>query len=90
MADHGVCSGFDISYCPLLEGREPVNIGISLIFKIATLGIVVAILHTYLKQADRSEYAFMTVLAGIAIALLWVIPVIVDLFNTVRSVFNLY
>ncbi len=64
--------------------------GVNLIFRIAGLAIVVSILFTFLKQAGRDEYAYMTLLVGLAIGLLWVIPVILELFETVRSLFQLY
>jgi len=52
--------------------------------------MVISIFYTFLKQAGRDEYAYMTLLAGLAVALLWVIPVIIDLFRAVQSVFLLY
>lgn len=63
---------------------------VSLIFRIAALAIIISIFCSFLKQAGRDEYAYMTLLAGLAIALLWSIPVILQLFNTVRSVFQLF
>ncbi|MBC7342213.1 MAG: stage III sporulation protein AC [Clostridia bacterium] len=63
---------------------------VSLIFRIAALAIIISIFYSFLKQAGRDEYAYMTLLAGLAIALLWSIPVILQLFNTVRSVFQLF
>lgn len=63
---------------------------VNLIFRIAGLAIVVSILFTFLKQAGRDEYAYMTLLVGLAIGLLWVIPVILDLFDSVRTLFQLY
>lgn len=63
---------------------------VSLIFRIAALAIIISIFYSFLKQAGRDEYAYITLLAGLAIALLWSIPVILQLFNTVRSVFQLF
>jgi len=63
---------------------------VNLIFRLAGLAIAVSAIYSLLKQVGREDYAFMTVLAGLAIGLLWVIPVILTLFNTVRSVFQLY
>ncbi len=66
------------------------SVDISLIFRLAALAIIITIFYTFLKQAGRDEYAYMTLLAGLAIALLWVIPLIIELFEAVRSVFQLY
>lgn len=62
---------------------------IDVIFKIAGLAIIVTVIHTFFKQAGRDEYGYMTLLVGIAIALMWVIPVLNDLFTAVKSVFLL-
>ena len=63
---------------------------IDVIFKLGSLAIIVAVLYQVLKQAGREEYAYMTVLAGVAIAFLWVIPVIIELFTEIKSVFKMY
>ncbi len=65
-------------------------VDIDLIFKIASLAIIITIIHTFLNKAGRDEYAYMTLLAGVAIALVWVVPVILNLFNTVKSVFKYF
>lgn len=63
---------------------------VSLVFQLAALGIVISILYTYLRQSGRDEIAYLTLLAGLAVGVLWVLPVIVDLFREVQSVFQLY
>lgn len=63
---------------------------VNLIFRLAGLAIAVSAIYALLKQVGREDYAFMTVLAGLSVGLLWVIPVIITLFDTVRSVFQLY
>lgn len=62
---------------------------VDLIFKIATIGILVAILDRVLRQSGRDEQAMMTTLAGIVIVLMMVAKEIANLFNTVKSMFNL-
>ncbi|MEG1501356.1 MAG: stage III sporulation protein AC [Clostridiales bacterium] len=62
----------------------------SIIFFLTALAIAVTVLHTFLKQAGRDEYAYLTLIVGLAIALLKVIPVIQQLFQAVQSVFKLY
>ncbi len=61
----------------------------TIIFFLTGLAIVVTILHTFLKQAGRDEYAYLTLIVGLAIGLLRVMPIIQELFSGVRSVFNL-
>jgi|GEM_PF-954974 len=63
---------------------------VNLIFRLAGLAILITVLYSFLKQAKHEEYANLTILAGLAIMMLMVIPLLVDLFNTVRSVFLLY
>ncbi len=62
---------------------------VDLIFKIATIGILVAILDRVLRQSGRDEQAMMTTLAGIVIVLMMVAKEIANLFNTVKTMFNL-
>ena len=62
---------------------------IDLIFKIAAIGIIVAVLNQVLKSSGREEQAMMTSLAGIIIVLLMIIDKISDLFNTVQSLFGM-
>lgn len=61
---------------------------INLIYRIAGLGIVIAILHLFLSQAGREEQAQMLSLAGVIIVLLWIIQLIGQLFRDVESVFR--
>ncbi len=62
---------------------------VDLIFKIAGVGIIVAVINQVLHRAGRDEYAMMTTLAGIIIVLSMIIGEISDLFSTVKSVFGL-
>ena len=62
---------------------------INLLFKIAAIGILVAVLHQFLVTAGREDQAMMTTLAGLVIVLTMVIKEISTLFNTVRTIFNL-
>ena len=62
---------------------------IDLLFKIAGIGILVAVLHQILSKAGRDDQAMMTTLAGMIIVLTIVIKEISTLFETVRTVFNL-
>lgn len=62
---------------------------VNLLFKIAAIGILVAVLHQVLCRAGREEQAMMTTLAGVVIVLTLVIKEISSLFNTVRTLFNI-
>ena len=62
---------------------------INLLFKIAAVGILVAVLHQVLVRAGREDQAMMTTLAGLVIVLSMVLQQISSLFNTVRTLFDL-
>ena len=62
---------------------------INLLFKIAAVGILVAVLHQVLVRAGREDQAMMTTLAGLVNVLSMVIQQISSLFNTVRTLFDL-
>ena len=63
---------------------------IDLIFKIAAIGIIVAVLNLLLKRAGRDEQAMMTTLAGLIVVLLMIVRQIGNLFETIKEVFGLY
>lgn len=62
---------------------------IDLLFKIAAIGILVAVLYQVLVRAGREDQAMMTTLAGLVIVLTMVIKEISTLFDSVRVLFNL-
>lgn len=62
---------------------------VSLIFKIAAVGILVSILSQVLKHSGREEHAFLTSLAGLILVLFWIVPYIYELFETVKGLFEL-
>lgn len=62
---------------------------INTVFQIAGVGIIVAVLHTVLKQAGKEEYAWLTTLAGVVVVLMLVINLINDFFRAVRAMFQL-
>ncbi len=62
---------------------------IDLLFKIAAIGILVAVLYQVLVRAGREDQAMMTTLTGVIIVLMMVISKISELFDVVRSTFNL-
>ena len=62
---------------------------VSLIFKIAAVGILVTILCQVLKHSGGEEHAFLLSLAGLILVLTWIIPYIYELFTTIQSLFAL-
>ncbi len=62
---------------------------IDLIFKIAAVGIIVAVLNQVLIRSGREEQAMMTTLAGLIVVLMMVVQQIDLLFRTIKSVFGL-
>ncbi len=63
--------------------------GVDLIFKVAAIGILVAVLNQLLVRSGREDQAMLTTLAGLIVVLLMVIRQISYLFDTVKSVFDL-
>ena len=63
--------------------------GIDMIFKIAAIGIVVAIIYWLLVQSGRDEQALMVTIAGLVVVMVMVVNQINELFETVKSLFEL-
>ncbi len=63
--------------------------GVDLIFRIAAIGILVAVLNQLLIRSGREEQAMMTTLAGLIVVLLMVVKEIANLFETVKIIFKL-
>ena len=61
---------------------------IDLLFKIAAIGIIVAVLNLLLKRAERDEQAMMTTLAGLIVVLMMIIDEIGTLFETIKDKVN--
>lgn len=62
---------------------------VDLIFRIAAIGIIVAVLNQVLIRSGREEQAMMTTLAGLIVVLMMVITQISELFNTIKQLFGL-
>ncbi|MBP1543447.1 MAG: stage III sporulation protein AC [Oscillospiraceae bacterium] len=63
---------------------------LDLIFKIAAVGMIVAVLNLILKKTDHDEQAMMMTVAGLVIVLMMLIPAIDELFQTIKNVFGLW
>ncbi len=62
---------------------------VDFIFKVAAIGIIVAVLGQLLTRSGREDQAMLTSLAGLVVVLLMLIDVIGELFSTIKSVFGL-
>ena len=62
---------------------------VDLIFKIAAIGILVAVLNQVLSRAGRDEQAMMTTLTGLIVVLIMVVQEIARLFDLIKSLFRL-
>jgi len=62
---------------------------VDLIFKIAAIGILVAVLNQLLIRSGREEQAMMTTLAGLVVVLMMLVQQISDLFQLVKTLFGL-
>ena len=63
--------------------------GVDLIFMVAAIGILVAVLNVLLVRAGREDQAMMTTIAGLVVVLMVVLREISGLFDTIKSLFGL-
>ncbi len=63
------------------------DIDIDIVFRIAAVGILIAVLNQVLSRAGRDDQAMLTTLAGLIVVLYWVIGYISELFNTIQTMF---
>ncbi len=64
--------------------------GIEIIFKIAAVGLITAIVCQILKKADKEDIGVVVSLAGLVIVLLMVVSMVSELFETLKNMFGLY
>lgn len=62
---------------------------IDLIFKIAAIGLIVAILNQLLSKSNKDEYTVITTLTGLIIVIMMVIPKLTELFSQIRDLFEI-
>ncbi len=63
------------------------DVNIDMVFRIAAIGIIVAVLNQVLTRAGRDDQAMMTTLAGLLVVLYLIINMVSDFFQTVKTVF---
>lgn len=64
--------------------------GIEIIFKIAAIGIITAVINNILEKSDKKEIATLVTLAGLVLVLTMIIDMLAGLFETLRNIFYLY
>lgn len=64
--------------------------GVDLIFKIAAIGIIIAVICQILKKSEREDIALLVSIVGLVVVLSMVVTVIAQLFETVQSLFSIY
>ena len=64
------------------------NMDVDLIFKIAAIGILVAVLNQLLIRSGREEQGLMVVLAGLVVVLMMMVREISDLFDLIKALFD--
>ena len=62
---------------------------ISVLFKIAAVGLIVAVLNQILNRTDRGEYAMLVTVAGLIAVILVLLDSVTELFGAMRSAFGL-
>ena len=63
---------------------------VDLIFKIAAIGLLIAIICQVLKKSERDDIATMVSIAGLIIVLTMIITMVSELFETIKNIFYLY
>ena len=63
---------------------------ISIIFKLAAIGIIITIVCQILKKSDRDDIATVVTIVGLVIALTVAVTMIGDLFTTIQEIFGVY
>ena len=86
MAEDSASVLFGTHYSSLFR----VGYSIDLVFKIAAIGILIAVLYQLLVRSGREDIAMMVSIAGLVIVLLMVVNLVSDLFSSVKSIFGLY
>jgi stage III sporulation protein AC len=62
---------------------------VGILFKIAAVGILVSVLCQLLKNSGRDDLGHFVSLAGLLVVLFWVLPYVLDLFETMQKLFEL-
>lgn len=63
---------------------------IDLLFKVGAIGIIIAIFTIVLSKAGRDEQAMFVTIAGVIVVMAVILSMLNDLFNEVKSIFNIF
>lgn len=62
---------------------------VGILFKIAAVGILVSLLCQLLKNSGRDDLGHLVSLAGLLVVLLWILPYVIELFESMQQLFEL-
>lgn len=68
---------------------EGIVMSVGIIFKIAAVGILVSVLCQLLKNSGREDLGHLLSLSGLLLVLFWVLPYVLELFETMQQLFEL-
>ena len=63
---------------------------IDIVFKIAVIGIITAVINQILKMSGREEFTTLVSLTAVMIVLFYIVSMVSELFTTIKSIFNMY
>ena len=63
---------------------------IDIVFKIAIIGVITAIINQILKMSGKEEFTTLVTLAAVVIVLFNIVSMVAELFSTIKSIFNMY
>lgn len=63
--------------------------GVEILFKIAGIGLLTAVINQILTQAGKNEIATLSTLAGVVVVLVMVVDMVADLLGTIKNLFGL-
>ena len=72
------------------SGIMEVIMDINIIFKVGAIGLIIAIFTQILSQTKRDEQAMFVTIAGVIVVMAIILSMLNQLFNEVRSIFNIY
>ncbi len=87
MAESGVINGSTHRYFDVLKEVPRMNIDVNAIFQIAGIGIIIAMIHTVLKQIGKEDIAHWVTLIGFVVVLFMVVRMLDHLFREIKSIF---
>lgn len=75
-------------FCSNFTMVREMHMSVGMLFKIAAVGILVTLLNQILKHSGKEDLAYIVSLGGFIMCITWILPYIVDLFQTIETMFN--